>query len=243
MRFVSVLTLQIRRMMKNLLLISSAVLCALAAAPAAAADDQQSTPQSASVRDIVVTAQTPVATYTAETATSFGFAPMVLAEIPQSLQVLTRDLIDNSGALSLAELFGNVAGASNAIGRSVPFGTATTQVRGQDVSIFRDGLRDVDFSDIDSSALVNVDRVEVLKGPAGLVFGTGGPGGVVNIVTRTPTDKLEGRVSATLGQRATKILAGDISVPIVPGLGVRVSAEIERSDSFIDFSRLAACRT
>ncbi len=174
--------------------------------------------------------------YSADTASVAGFGDAAIKEIPQSVQVITRDLIDDQGALSLGELFNGVAGASPALSRSTPFGTASTQLRGQDAAIFRDGLRDVDFSDIDASALNNVERVEILKGPAGILYGTGGPGGVVNIVTKRPLDEAYARVTGTLGGRNTSILALDLSQPLGSGFGVRVTGEIERSDSFIDFS-------
>lgn len=210
-------------------------LFSVVAVPAAA---QTTTAPTSEAGQIVVTGERQPNVYATNAAISFGYAPLSLLETPQSLQVLTRDLIRDQGALSLAELFNNVAGASNSLGRSTPFGTASTQIRGQDISIYRDGLRDVDFSDIDSSALVNVERVEVLKGPAGLVFGTGGPGGIANIVTKAPTDAFAAEVVATLGERDTKIIGGDISVPLGGGFGVRVTAELERSDSFIDFSEI-----
>jgi iron complex outermembrane receptor protein len=132
----------------------------------------------------------------------------------------------------------NVPGASNALARTTPFGTGSLQVRGQGVAIFRDGLRDTDFSDIDQSALNNIARVDILKGPAGLFFGTGGPGGVVNIVTKRPLERLAANGTLTLGERDTFILAADVSVPLGSGFGVRVTAEVERSDSFIDFSEV-----
>ncbi len=187
---------------------------------------------------IVVTGTAPPSIYTAETTASFGPSTLSIREVPQSLQVLTRALIDDQGVLSLAELLNNVAGASNSLGRSTPFGTATTQIRGQDALIYRDGLRDVDFSDIDSSALNNVERIDVLKGAAGLSFGSGGPGGVLNIVTKRPLDKFSGEVKLTVGQRNTKIVAADVSVPLGSGFGVRATGEIERSDSFIQFSEI-----
>ena len=176
--------------------------------------------------------------YTAEGASVSGFADVAVKEIPQSVQVLTRDLIDDQGALSLAELFGNVAGASPSLARTTPFGTASTQIRGQDATIFRDGLRDIDFSDIDSSALTNVDRVEIIKGPAGVVYGTDGPGGVVNIVTKRPTKELFLELRGTIGTRDTRIIESDVSIPLGAGVGLRVTSAFERSDSFIRFSKI-----
>ena len=224
-------------MLSNRLLHATLLSTAGALGAASPAFAQDAPPAPTTSRTIIVTGER-TGTYAADEATSFGYAATSILETPQSLQVITRDLIRDQGALSLAELFNNVAGASNSLGRSTPFGTSSTQIRGQDVSIFRDGLRDVDFSDIDSSALSNVERVEVLKGPAGLVFGTGGPGGVVNIITKRPTEALAAEVTATLGTRDTKILSGDVSVPLGGGFGIRVTGEIERSDSFIDFSEV-----
>lgn len=187
---------------------------------------------------IIVTGIRDRSDYTVETSDTFGFAPVDIDEIPQAVQVLTRDFIDDSGALSLGELMQNVPGASNSLARTTPFGTASLQVRGQDVAIFRDGLRDIDFSDIDQSALNNVARVDILKGPAGLVFGTGGPGGVINIVTKRPLGRLAAETKLTLGERDTVIIAGDVSVPLGSGFGIRATGEVERSDSFIDFSEV-----
>lgn len=167
-----------------------------------------------------------------------GFTERPVTEIPQAVQILSRDFLQDSGALSLGEALNFVAGASPALGRSVPFGTASVRLRGQDAAIFRDGLRDVDFSDIDQSALTNIERVEILKGPGGLVYGPGGAGGVVNLVTKKPLDDFRAEFSATLGQRGTRIGTADVNVPITEGLGFRMTAELERSDGFIDFSNI-----
>tara|TARA_B100000678_G_scaffold137006_1_gene114543 strand:- start:10548 stop:12650 length:2103 start_codon:yes stop_codon:yes gene_type:complete len=178
------------------------------------------------------------ANYSADTTSSLGYSSIDILEVPQSVQVLTRDLIDDTGALSLGELLQNVPGSANSLSRTTPFGTASLQLRGQSAVIYRDGLRDIDFSDIDQSALNNVERIDVVKGPAGLVYGTGGPGGVVNIITKRPLEEFAANASITLGERDTKIVALDVSSPLGAGFGVRVTGELERSDSFIDFSEV-----
>ncbi len=197
---------------------------------------QQAVPPPA--ESILVTGTRGSSDYSEEETDVFGFAPVKALEVPQSVQILNRAFIDDSGALSIGELMQNVPGASNALARTVPFGTGSLLVRGQDVAIFRDGLRDIDFSDIDQSALTNVERIDVLKGPAGLIYGTGGPGGVVNIITKRPLDRFAAELRVTLGDRDTFITSGDISLPLGNGFGIRVTGELERSDSFIDFSEV-----
>ncbi len=177
--------------------------------------------------------------YVARDTTGAGLSDVPLREVPQSVQVITRDVIDDQGALSLAELLSNnVASASASLARSIPFSTGSTQVRGQDVAIFRDGLRDIDYSDIDTSALANVAGVEILKGPAGLLYGSGGPGGVINLLTKRPTDTFQAQASATVGQRDTRIANADVSIPLATGLGIRVTGEHEQSDHFVRFGEI-----
>ena len=188
--------------------------------------------------EIVVTGERRLNDYVADEASVGGFGNVAVKEIPQSVQVLTRDLIDDQGVLSLAELFGSVAGASPSLSRTTPFGTLLTQIRGQDAAIYRDGLRDIAFADIDSSSLTNVERVEIIKGPAGVVYGTDGPGGTVNIVTKRPTEDFLLQLRGTLGTRGTRIIESDVSLPLGSGFGLRVTSEFERSDSFIDFSEI-----
>jgi iron complex outermembrane receptor protein len=177
--------------------------------------------------------------YIARETIGAGLSSVPLREVPQSVQVIGRDLIDDQGALSLAELLGNnVASASASLARSIPFSTGSTQVRGQDVAIFRDGLRDIDYSDIDTSALNNVAGVEILKGPSGLLYGSGGPGGVINLLTKRPTETFQAQASATVGQRGTRIANGDLSIPLATGLGIRVTGEHEQSDHFVRFGEI-----
>jgi iron complex outermembrane receptor protein len=190
------------------------------------------------VEEIEIIGARDLANYLEKKSNIFGLSVLDVQDIPQSVQVLTQDFITDTGALSLAQLFQNVPGASNFLARTTPFGAASLQLRGQDAVIFRDGLRDVDFSDIDQSALNTIARVDVLKGPAGLIYGTGGAGGVVNLQTKRPLEAFYANATASFGTRDTKIFTGDVSSPLGAGFGMRVTGEIERSDSFVDFSEI-----
>lgn len=64
--------------------------------------------------------------------------------------------------------------------------------------------------------LLNVDRVELLRGPQGTLYGRNAHGGVINIITRKPDDKLEGNVGGTLADKRQNADAS-VATPIVPG--------------------------
>ncbi|MBB4614758.1 TonB-dependent receptor [Novosphingobium taihuense] len=70
---------------------------------------------------------------------------------------------------------------------------------------------------------LDVERVEVLRGPQGTLFGRNTTGGAINVVNRKPTDKFEGMVSAGIGNYEARDLSAVINVPIAAGLAARVA--------------------
>lgn len=81
---------------------------------------------------------------------------------------------------------------------------------------------------------VNVERVEVLKGAQGGLYGRNATGGVVNIVTRQPDpDALAADVRARYGSYDTFSLAGFVNVPLAEGLAINVSAQRETHKGYV----------
>lgn len=82
--------------------------------------------------------------------------------------------------------------------------------------------------------IVDLDRIEVLRGPQGTYFGRNSVGGAINVITKKPVDHFEGEVEGTYSSFDTKNIEGVLNVPIVPGLlAIRGSGQYQQSDGYI----------
>lgn len=82
--------------------------------------------------------------------------------------------------------------------------------------------------------LVDIDRVEVLRGPQGTLFGANTVGGAINIVSATPGDELAGQVKVALGDDDFLEIGGTVNVPISDRVRARVSAFKRERDGYVD---------
>lgn len=139
-----------------------------------------------------------------------------LRDIPQSIQVVPRQVLEDQQATSLADAVSNVS----SIQRGNTHGGTVESffIRGFQATTYAvDGVltnslvvRPEILAD-----LVNVERVEVLKGPASVLYGRGNPGGLINVVTRRPSFVPEGQVKLQAGsydyQRGQAWVSGPLS--------------------------------
>jgi iron complex outermembrane receptor protein len=128
--------------------------------------------------------------------------------IPQAVQVINSELFADQGARDATDIYRNISGVSF-------FSYAGVTFRGfrQDQS-FYDGQRGNPFIGFSVPQLFNVDRVEVLKGPAGLFFGPGSPGGIINYVSKTPKDETGLRAVITGGNYDRIGLSAEATGPV-----------------------------
>jgi iron complex outermembrane receptor protein len=112
-----------------------------------------------------------------------------LEDMPISVQVIGRDLANAQGDLELKDTLRNssgvVQGGANGFGFSDQF-----QIRGLEVRIYNDGFSDGDDRNGIPHSLNGVQRVEILEGPGSSLFGSGPPGGTINMVHFAPSDTL-----------------------------------------------------
>jgi catecholate siderophore receptor len=139
-----------------------------------------------------------------------------LRNTPQSVAVVSRQVMEDQGTMTLRDSLRNVAGISLAAGEGGAQGDNLT-IRGFTArnDIFNDGMRDFGSYYRDP---FNLEEVEVLKGPSSVSFGRGTTGGVVNQASKTPQSKGFISGSVNFGSDQTRRGSLDINEPL-PKLG------------------------
>ncbi|MBB5052284.1 catecholate siderophore receptor [Afipia massiliensis] len=131
------------------------------------------------------------------TAPQVSRVPTPLLNTPQTVNVVTQQVLQEQRLTSMEDALRTVPGITFAAGEGGNQGD-TPIIRGFAArgDIFRDGIRDPGWYTRD---LFNVDRVEVYKGPSAFAFGRGSTGGAINLVTKLPTGipYIEGFVTGT----------------------------------------------
>ena len=157
-----------------------------------------------------------------------------LRDIPQSIQVVPQQVLRDQQVTRLDDALRNVAGVTPEFtdGPGVYY-----RIRGFDLAnnnLLRDGLPDPGVGD--SVELANVERVEVLRGPASVLFGLGNPGGSINIVTKRPLSEPFYAIDATVGNYSFYRGALDLSGPLNDSKTVlyRLNTAYRNSGSFVD---------
>lgn len=172
----------------------------------------------------------PVKGYNVKKSSSATKTDTPLINVPQAVTVIPQEVIKDQAVLSIADTIRYVPGVTASQGEgnrdAIVFrGNRTTS------DLFIDGLRD----DVQVYRdLYNTDRVEVLKGPNGMIFGRGGAGGVLNRVTKKAGWDPVKDISVTYGAWNQKRVTGDYGVGLTDDVAFRVNAVYEDADSYRD---------
>lgn len=147
----------------------------------------------------------PIAGYVAKRGSTGSKGNAALDEIPQSISVITRDRMDDQGVRSIGDSLQYTAGVRTNQGGANPADDSMT-VRGfgqHSVDFFVDGLRLMPFGSFSFFSIepFGAERLEVLKGPASVLYGQNSPGGVVNTVMKRPVEDRQRLVELSLGTR------------------------------------------
>jgi len=177
--------------------------------------------------NVTVKAESEFAVPVAETATKTATP---LRDVPQSVEIVNRQLLDSQAVRSMQDALVNVTAVSVAQGegrRDQFFIRGFNAIGDQ----FIDGVRDDATYYRD---LANVEQIEVVKGPAAVLFGRGSSGGIINRVTKRPNYfGRVGNIETMLGSYGLKRGSFDFGQPIIKDkLAFRLIVAGEKSGSF-----------
>jgi iron complex outermembrane recepter protein len=214
---------------------SAALLLPMAAMAQDGATQDEATGIDTTRRDdgtIVVTARrfVPSGAITASKTT----APLI--ETPQSVSVISRDQIDLLNFVDVQQATRYTAGVvGEAYGPDLRFDFL--KIRGFIPVQYLDGLQAPRSSTISNVGLdlYGFEAIDILKGPAGVLYGTTPPGGIYNLTSRRPTSQLTAEIQAKYGTDDFKQVAGTVSGALTDGLSARITGLWRDRDSQTDF--------
>jgi iron complex outermembrane recepter protein len=216
--------------------ISAAVLLALyGGSPHAAPADEPQDPQNNALAEIVVTASR---------------RQQTIEETPYSISVVNPAQIENAGVTDVASLVRQVPGVSMFDYGAQASGTVFPIIRGLNASPGAGGFRTFEQAPVGTYIgnspidgyfqLDDVQRVEVLRGPQGTLYGAGALGGAIRIIPNAPElGKFAGDIDAGVGSlahagKAAYTTSAMLNLPIGDTLAVRVSGNYAYQPGFID---------
>ena len=165
-----------------------------------------------------------------------------LSEVPISIQVLSDEMIESRGVTSMKHLAEYIpglhiskgAGEWNVYMRGM--GSGTNKGFSQSITTIVDGMP-INQGSQYSSPLMDVERVEVLRGTQGVLFGKNTIGGVINIVSKSPVigGEQEGNWKMEfVPEWGTKKLSGAMNFPVSDSFAMRLAVQKEMSDGWTE---------
>ena len=186
----------------------------------------------------------PVGGFVAKRSSTATKTDTALLETPRSISVVTREQIEAQGASNILDTLGYTPGVYTT---SLPstLDSSLVWLRGIRSQLgetyYRDGMRSASSTSYNyrSPEPYGLERIEVLRGPASVMFGQNAPGGIINLVSKQPTDTPQRQVEVQAGSFNRKQLAADLAGPLdEAGVWAYRLIGLKRdSDSQIDHAR------
>lgn len=163
-----------------------------------------------------------------------------LIDVPQSISIVSPEVLQQRQVTTLAEALRNVAGVTTQVGEGGTVGGDQFSIRGQSArdDIFTDGLRDFGNFTRDS---FNYESVQVLKGSSSTALGRGVAGGAINTQSKRPRLERFATVTGGVGTANYFRATADLNMPIGDTSAIRVNLLGHKNDG-VDRDRIYAER-
>jgi len=158
--------------------------------------------------------------------------------VPVAITTMTGEALKDMGGATMVDLARLVPGLTvRDSGPVLQFnlrGAATIDNTGYHegvVAVYNDDVYRASSQGV-TGRLIDVERVEVLRGPQGLLFGRNTTGGVVHFISRQPTRDFEAYGNVGFGDYGRRVVEGAVSGPLTPTLAARVAILVDRDDGW-----------
>ena len=207
----------------------SAAVAAILAGPSAIAQEPQQAQQRAAIEEIIVTAQK---------------REQTLQEVPIAVSAFSSDQIERAGVQDIRDLMqiapslmltSSASEAAGAVARIRGVGTTGDNPGLESsVAVFIDGVYR-NRNSVALSDLGKIERIEVLRGPQGTLFGKNASAGLINVITQAPQYETSGYVNLSAGNWDYRRVAAGITAPIVDdAVAFRIDGSWLRRDGFVE---------
>lgn len=171
-----------------------------------------------------------------ESAGSASRLGLTVRETPASVEVLTQDVIERRGARSLDEALRGAVGVTPGGNATSPSQASTRGFTSGFVTYLYDGNRvSVPTMSGRTQDTWNYERIEVLKGPASIMYGEGSIGGAINFVTKRPDRSHPvSEASLSYGSFGTWRAGVGINRPISESSALRIDYSYQKTDGYVD---------
>jgi iron complex outermembrane recepter protein len=169
-------------------------------------------------------------------APSLGKTGTKLADLPASVQIIPREVVTEQGGTLLRDAINNASGINSGGQDSLGYFDHFL-IRGLNAQVYTDGFSDGDQLGGLVHSLNGVRRVEILEGPGSALFGSGPPGGTINIVHYDPSPVFHWGTSTQVGTFGTATNTNYVTGPTtIDGLNYRIDTTFAGGQGFRDLS-------
>jgi iron complex outermembrane receptor protein len=162
-----------------------------------------------------------------------------VTKTPIAMSVFSGEQLENQGVVDINQLQ-NVAPSVNigSVGRGPyinirgVYSSDITSKGEQAVSFNADGIA-IGVPQIMTLAFLDVDHIEVLRGPQGTLYGKSSTAGAINVISAKPTDKFDASASLTYGNYDTRRTEAMVNVPVSDSFALRLAAASNNRDGYV----------
>ncbi|WP_147112383.1 TonB-dependent siderophore receptor [Tateyamaria sp. syn59] len=177
----------------------------------------------------------PVPGYVADRSATASKSGTPILEIPQSVSVVTGEQIEDQGATTLGDTLGYSAGVfAQPFGTDPRFDSPTIRGFNGSEAQYLNGLRILRNLGAPSFEIYSLERVEILKGPASVLYGSGSPGGVINQVQKRAQFLTFGEAGVGLGDPQATEAFVDWNAAVSDTFAARITAVARDSEEDVE---------